>query len=572
MNGKNKKILTLDDLVKFCQENGLAKFSSEESNYKLHVQVPAYFEKKESDDNTLYADVRIMHIGKNVNGSSLTENGAKHCMRTLAYKPVLANFTDVNGEWDFTSHDFTVSKDENGNEVIEYQEKQVGCFTSDKPYIEYNKEYDRDFIYGRVAIPREYTKAAEIIERKGETKVSAELCIYEMSFSAKDNVLVLEDAELTGLTLLGVDPNTGKEIGEGMRGSKLSIESFNEDNNSVFSKDLVTELRKFNENFEALKINNELGGKNIVNKFEELLAKYNKVAEDIEFEYDGLSDEELEKKFEEAFKEESNEGSDDGASAEAVTLENESDGETSNDVEASDNSKDNSEESESNDDSSNENEDDNSISQDFSVTTPNGVTKNFSLSLDDISHALYQLVNDTYSELDNDCYSVSVYPDDAKVVFYGWFSENAYRQSYKRKKDNFSLEGERVRVYSEWLSEDEKKALDNMKANYSSIEDKLAKYESEPEKLEILNSDDYAGIKNTKEYTEISKRENYFELSKDELSKKLDEITLSYAKSQKLDFSSKTNKNEGKPKISIKPLFGGSVGNTGRYGGVFSKR
>ena len=32
-------------------------------------------------------------------------------MSTIAYKPILANFTDVNGELDFTTHDFEFNDD-----------------------------------------------------------------------------------------------------------------------------------------------------------------------------------------------------------------------------------------------------------------------------------------------------------------------------------------------------------------------------------------------------------------------------------------------------------------------------
>ena len=52
----------------------------------------------------------------------------------------------------------------------------------------------------------------------------------------------------------------------------------------------------------------EEGGNDAVTKFEELLSKYGKTVEDITFDYENLSDEELEAKFEEIFGEDNADG------------------------------------------------------------------------------------------------------------------------------------------------------------------------------------------------------------------------------------------------------------------------
>ena len=109
-----------------------------------------------------------------------------------------------------------------------------------------------------------------------------------------------------------------------------------------------------------------------------------------------------------------------------------------------------------------------------------------------------------------------------------------------------------------------------MKANYSSISEKLAQYEAEPEKIELLNSEDYAKIKNTKEYAEIAKRENYFSLTKEELVKKLDDTLLQYAKAGKLEFEEKPQE-EKKRAYGFKPLPIKTKNSSKRYGTMFSK-
>ena len=307
----HKKILTLDDLAKFCEQQNFAKFSSAESGYQLCVTIPAKFEKDNSDDSLmLFADVLLMHTAENRNHSALTEKAGKKCLSSIPYKPVLANFAEFDGEWDFTSHDIEIDDDGNYN----YIERQVGCFTADKATLDDEPDdKGRKYIHARVAIPREYTKAAEIIERKNGTKVSAELAVNEMSYSADEHLLYLDDVEVMGVTLLGRNPETGEEVGEGMEGARLDIADFSVQNNSVIANQqdkLIESLDKLTQMLSNFNINSEEGGSNLVSKFEELLEKQGKTVDDIDFEYDGLSDEELEAKFEEVFGENAGEGED----------------------------------------------------------------------------------------------------------------------------------------------------------------------------------------------------------------------------------------------------------------------
>ena len=293
---KKKKILTLEDLVKFCENQKIYSFSAKKTGQPLCVQVPATFEKLDETSTLLFGNIKAFHTGRNRNGSNVTYDAAKKSLKTMAYKPILANFTtNEDGEPDFTSHDFEI--DEDGN--IIYYEKQIGCFTADEPYLEKDTEHeDRYYVYAKCAIPREYTEAADIIERKKGTKVSAELYIYEMSYDSKEKELLLTDIEVSGCTCLGIDPETKEPIGEGMEGARLDIEDFSLNNNST-KFELDENLKQFIQASvqEALENKNSKGKEenNQMNKFEELLQKYSKSVEDITFEYEGLDDEALEK-------------------------------------------------------------------------------------------------------------------------------------------------------------------------------------------------------------------------------------------------------------------------------------
>ena len=93
----------------------------------------------------------------------------------------------------------------------------------------------------------------------------------------------------------------------------------------------------------------------------------------------------------------------------------------------------------------------------------------------------------------------------------------------------------------------------------------LEKYESEPDKMEILNSTKYGYVADTKEFNEL--RENHFDLSVDEVTAKANEILLSYAETGSLKFSTDEEHKDNFRQIPyVKP-----EKKTGRYGNLFSR-
>ena len=155
MAKKIKKLLTLEQLVQFCEQNKFHSFSSKDTGYTLSVQVPGNlnFSDKE-DEDLLYTTVKVCHTLLNRNGSYISEKNMKKAMPTLKYKPLLASIVeDENGELDFNGHDMEFNEDGSVN----YIEKQIGTFTVDEPYLEYDKEQDKTYVMATAVIPREYT-------------------------------------------------------------------------------------------------------------------------------------------------------------------------------------------------------------------------------------------------------------------------------------------------------------------------------------------------------------------------------------------------------------------------------
>lgn len=529
-----KKLLTLEDLVKFCKAQKLYSFSAKDSDGPICVQVPASFKKKDvKDDAYLYVDLKAFHTGRNRNESSVTYDAAKKSLDTFAYKPILAAFmTKEDGEEDFTTHEMEL--DEDGNVV--YIEHPVGCFTTDKPKMEKDSEHDdRYYIYATGVVYREYSHAADIIERKDGTKVSVELMVNEFQYDEKEDLLLLTDIEVSGITLLGTDPDTGKAVEEGMEGARLDIKDFSKSNNSVF--ELNEDIKKFIQASieETLNnINSQRKEENQMNHFEELLEKYGKTIEEITFSHEGLSDEELDAAFAEAFEKAS--------------------------------------EPENSDNENPENADNQGETVEFSVTYK-GETKSFSKSLNEQIKEITELVNATYGMEDNDYYDCEVF-DDKTVLFHGYYQGRHFKQRYGNKDGNLALKGERTEVFVRYLTEEELAALDDLKskfealtADFESVKTELDLYKEEPEKLELINSDDYSAIRKSEEFEKLSQRENYFSLSKEDIKGKLDGMLLDFAKTLKTEENP-----EETPKVSSKRFgFAPTPKTNGRYGGMFAK-
>ena len=187
-----KQILTLDNLYQFyVQKNETVNFSSKESGMPIVVTTNGFFEADESDmPGMLKLGLKVCHIDTNRNGSHISKENMEKAMPTLKYRPILAYIHELaDGTKDFYAHNMEIVENEDGETEIKYIEKQVGCYTADAPWLEYDKDMDKTYVIANAVISKEYTKAASIIERKNGTKVSCELRINEMQYNSKKKYL-----------------------------------------------------------------------------------------------------------------------------------------------------------------------------------------------------------------------------------------------------------------------------------------------------------------------------------------------------------------------------------------------
>lgn len=515
----NKKLLTLEDLYSFySQKKKSITFSADKSGYNIAVQSLATFELNDDlSEGLLYGKIRAFHDLTNNNTSHIETDVLEEKMMSIKDRPVMADIVDTdetdedgNPIKDFSGH--TMYYDEALDKMI-YKEIPIGHFIHPESiHLEYDEEYDRNFVCADVVVYEEYTDACDILRRRKTVDCSVELCIRKMHWDNTDKTLHLDDFYVQGTTLLG------SHTLPGMSGSKLSIKDFSEENNSLFSSisedehsKLIETLDNLNKTLSSLNINSktnptiekfEKGGsiKTNMTKFEELLEKYNKTVEDITFEYEGLSDEGLENVFSATF---------DEPEPTPDTVETESD--KSDDDDTDDKTDDNTtDEPDDTDDNTDDDKDKDTYS------------KTFELSHEDVRSALYQLLTPIEETLNEYYWIMSVYDD---YFIYESCCGNYYKQAYTKENDTITFDGERQEVFAEFVTAEEKAELEDMRANYSSVSEKLARYEEAEEiadKMTVFEDQAYSKYLETDEFKKLMDVENVKKFTKDELVEKAD--------------------------------------------------
>lgn len=496
-----KKFFTVEDLINFCESKKIYKFSSKESNEPIVVQSIQDFsesEIEESDDGKLYAKVRVCHTLLNRNNSYISEESMLEAMPTLKYAPLLASIHQLDdGTWDFHSHDFHIEEDEDGNEYEVYDENQVGTFTADDPYLEYDKAKNKTYVVAKAAIPIEYTRTADIIKSKGGTKVSCELLIYDCSYNAEKHYLQLDHFRFNGCTCLGSEKD-GTPIGEGMEGSFLSLEDFSVKNNSLLKyvdeklNAMQSSIDELDARFNIEKEKITKGGTKLNKEhFEEEVTENEEVTETEESEEEvTTTEEESEETVEESSEEDpkTTEPVEDGQEEAEQVVEEETEDTTTEESEAESFSKD------------------------------ELFNKLFDISFEDIRYALNALCS-IYRNDSELCYVSQVY--DEYFIMQDWDSDKYYKQSYTREDDNIALTGERTEMFAMLLTESEKISIEEMRSNYAELKafkeevelNKLREQKKEildSEKYEILAQKDEEGKFVNKDYEKlVSEMDNY---------------------------------------------------------------
>lgn len=506
-----KRLLYLEDLYDFysTKYKRSTHFSSEKTGEPIVVQVHGKINFEESDknkDGLLPVHLQACHTNLNVNNSNIEEPVMTSALPSFSNRPILGYIHKVvtnenpDGQWEFYGHN---CHEENGELV--YDEVPIGIIPeSCNAQLVYDKEKNKTYCEVDGYIFEEYSRAAEILQREGECAVSVELSIRELSYDGKLKCLNIEDFWFSGVTILGKN-EYGDTIKPGMTGSNIKLTDFSADNNSLFAKyenkmiEFQERLEKLESTCSNIQLSKEGGNDKNMDKFNELLEKYGKTAEDIDFEYEDMTDEELESKFEEVF----------------GKLEDNSTSEPSND-EGTDDGNESEENPEVKEDNacggsgsgSTKKKKKNSIECSYSV---NDEVKKFEVSLQDKIYSIQDLVNQTYAEADNTYYGVSVF--NSYVIMCDYWSGRYFKQSYTDENDVYTLTGDRIEVFAEFVTADEQKELESMRSNYAALKEfkeNAEKSELHAKREEVLNNEKFASISDTEAFKELVKNmDNY---------------------------------------------------------------
>lgn len=566
-----KRLLTLEDLHRFYASKGKqGYFSAKDEAHNIIVSVSGnmIFQKEDKDIEGLTPVIlQACHILDNLNGSFISEDSMKAALPSFSNRPILAYiYQDDNGDYQFRDHTMHMEDDQ-----LVYDESPVGIIPeSGNAHLEYDKEKDKTYVVVDGYLFNEYSQAVDILEREGECAVSVELSIRELSYDANNDWLSIDDFFFSGITLLGKFED-GSKVLPGMAGSNIRLADFQKKSQATFSQDQVVAMLE-----------------QINNKIDQLtIEKIRKEDTLMEFETNANVTESVDETVAEEFTEVTPEATEE--STEDNTIVTEALAEDTEDVTPSENEKFEAEADESEEDETDEVEED-SEDTDAEEETEDESEDHFNLkmsvtlgeksyerfaSLNSVIQGLTELVNDVYAE-DGTWYSVEAYDEGTAksryIIMQDLWSGKGYKQAYTNKDGVLALKGEREEVTFEWLTASEKAELDSMRANYSSIESELAKYKAEPEKMAVLESEDYKNLEGTEAFESLKAQDAHFDLSVDEVKAKCDEMLLEFAKGHKVEpVNVEDTTDEVKTPVTFKRLIPSSPAKTGKYGGVFSR-
>lgn len=485
-----RKFYTIDDLKQFCKTNNFSNFSSQQFGAPLIIHSIESFESTDtSRDGLLDVKLKSCHIDKNRNGSGISEKVMNENKASFKGRPILGSiFKADTGEYEFHSHDMTI--DEDGN--LEYIEQPIGVISEIKePYLEYDEKKDKTYLMVEGHVFEDYSKAAEILQRRKTCRCSVEIAVEEMSYNANEDYLSIDKFSFRGVTILGYEQDGETEIQEGMEGSRITIDDFSAENNSMFGSNyqdkLIETLEKLNTTLSMFAINNN-NQKEVseeMSHFEELLEKYGVERDAIDFEVEGLSDEELDSAFEEHFGE-----TEVVETSEEVTEEESEEGSVEELAEEEEEVSDEEEVSEEDEGAESE------VEESFVLK--------YELSHDDIRSAIYSLLG-AESE-DGYYYSWVVEVYESKFIYQDYTNGRFYRRGYSVDGDNVTLGDDAVEVFSEWLSKEEKDALETLKADYSALKEFKETYDAavlKAQKDEVFAREQFAVLADNDEFKNL---------------------------------------------------------------------
>ena len=424
------------------KETGATTKGETERGESMRVdrKIQAHFEVVEEYDSRFQkVKIWLMHLEENYNGSYFTKEAVEKALPTLQNTPILGYIEeDKLGNKDFRGHEMELIIEDNGIK-LKYLGQAYGVIPETcNPRFEKRVGDDgreREYLVVDGLMWNKWDEAISILEKNGFSGQSMELDEEGLEgYYGKDGLFYFTNFKFYGACLLG------RDVLPAMNSSTVELQ---------FTKNQVQET--------------------INQKLEEFYQLFSKKQEEVDNTVDKTDSKN--KKVEETFEEETQEETE----VEEVDTQEE-------DVEQTDTQKTKDEQQEEavQEDSQNgeeetdekeeeEKEEDKEVEEDFSK---NQTAKNFELSHEKIRDLIYEYTRKYMESNGIEGYFYPVQIFDTYFYCINDYTEKYYKMDYVRgEEDIVIVSGEEV--FPTFLTQDEKNALELLKANYSKLESEV---------------------------------------------------------------------------------------------------
>lgn len=468
------------------------------SNFLMSFSVDENFQS----DKFLKLRLRVCHDGESPNRTFFSKEVMCDANKTLEYIPLLAHvYENENGKPVIGSHDMHIEEDKlnPGETKLVYDETPIGVIPSLADNNCTIEKYEGlNYTFVDCYLWRDYANYAEqLVEDATNVKLSMEIDFPDGGFTydADSGLYKISSYRYRGITLLN------EQLGTGMKNAMATTQNF------AMTDDIKNKMLSLMEALQFCLRENDIdkidekGVEQDMNRLKELLEQYELTVEELDFEPEGMTDQELE----EAFSNYAAAHNDVSEQEEAPSSDKGDDSDENDDTNEGDGSE----------------EDDAMFSAEPLVCT-------FKISHDDIRYNLQNLLNEMCND---DCfyYVNSVY--DKYFYYCEYFSDSAYKQAYKIRKNVVTFDGDPEPVYREFVTASERDELETMRANYAELKqyhDENEEAKTRTAKEALFSGEDYSILADEEEFKALV--EGCSEYSVDECREKADIILGKYVR------------------------------------------
>jgi len=277
----------------------------------INTSLPVTFEEIKTpdyinDDRFMCAKVWVCHTGKNLNNSIFSKDTITEMIPSLVGIPIVGYIeVDNTNEEDFAGHEERIIIDNDGVKV-EYVGRGYGCvIESNNAKFETKiceDGIEREFLTCEVLLWKQFENCIDIFNRDGQKGHSMELHPSSIEgYLDKNKVFNFTKAKFRALCILGDSKNPAM-IGGLIEKFELNFATqfetiLTEINESIKQFSLQNQTK--NNEFGLDINNNKEGGNDIVDKKLELIAKYNFTLEQLDFNVEEITFEDLDAKLQE---------------------------------------------------------------------------------------------------------------------------------------------------------------------------------------------------------------------------------------------------------------------------------